>query len=288
MPRPIISPGPQCARAGLSFGIGKGTLMKTVRLIAAVVAVAGLVDTARAEIKHKTVTYSYGDTKMQGYLAWDDAKTGKRPGVLVVPEWWGINDYAKKRADQLAALGYVAFAADMYGDAKLTDSPKEAGMLAGGVRKDLKAWEGRARAALAVLEHDDKVDAGKLASMGYCFGGSTSMMLANVGAPLKAVVSFHGGPVEPTPEQAKQVKAKIVILNGADDANIPPAAVEKLKAAYEAGGVSVRAVNYAGARHSFTVPGADARGMENIRYNADADRQSWAEMQKVYRDVFGQ
>jgi dienelactone hydrolase len=262
--------------------------MKTIRLFVAALVVAALAGGARAEIKHKTVTYKSGGDTMEGYLAWDDSQTGKRPGILVVPEWWGLNDDAKKRADQLAALGYVAFAADMYGNAKVTDSPKEAGMLAGGIRKDAKKWEAHAKAALAVLEHDDKVDPQKLASIGYCFGGSTSMMLANVGAPIRAVVSFHGAPVPPTPEQAKGIKAKILILNGADDANIPPAKVEELKHAYEAGGVSVRAVNYPGARHSFTVAGADSRGLDNIRYNADADRESWAEMRKLFKDVFGQ
>src|SRR5437868_186082 len=130
------------------------------------------VSAARAEVKTKTVPYEYGGVTFKGYLAWDDSTTGKRPGVLVVHEWWGLNDYARKRAEQLAGLGYVAFACDMYGEGKFTKHPEEAKTMATEVRKNVKVWQGRAQAALKVLRDQDNVDGGKIAAIGYCFGGS--------------------------------------------------------------------------------------------------------------------
>ena len=138
------------------------------------------------------MTYQHDGMTFKGVLAWDDKVQGKRPGVLVVHEFWGLNDYAKKRAQQLAELGYVAFACDMYGEGKVTEHPKEAAKMAGEVRKDVKAWRGRALAALKILQDHELVDSKKLASIGYCFGGSTSLQLAYAGADIAAVVSFHG------------------------------------------------------------------------------------------------
>lgn len=260
--------------------------MRGIRMTA-LMAAALAVGTARAEVKTKTVVTVHDGVTCKGHLAWDDAQTGKRPGILVVHEWWGLNADAKSRAEQLAKLGYVAFAADMYGEGKVVSTPKEAGMLAQGLRKDAAKWEGRARAALKVLQDHPDVDAKKLASIGYCFGGSTSLMLANVDAGVAAVVSFHGSPIAPTPEQAKAVKARILVCNGADDAAIPPEALVKLKIAYDAGKAYCRVVNYPGARHSFTVRDADTRGIDNIRYNEAADRQSWADMLAHFRETFG-
>jgi dienelactone hydrolase len=146
-------------------------------LIAALV-VAGTTAPARAEVKTKTITYDYGGVTFKGYLAWDDAAKGKRPGVLVVHEWWGLNDYARRRARQLAGLGYVAFACDMYGGGKFTEHPNEAGQMAAEVRKNIQVWQGRAQTALRVLREQESVDSTKLAAIGYCFGGSTALELA--------------------------------------------------------------------------------------------------------------
>ena len=251
--------------------------------IAAALMVA-LAGPSMAEVKTKAVTYTHDGVTFKGHLAWDDAASGKRPGVLVVHEWWGINDYAKKRAEQLAALGYVAFAADMYGDGKVTDNPKESGQWAGALRKDPKTWDGRAKASLKVLEDDSKVDATKLASIGYCFGGSTSMMLAHVGANVKAVVSFHGSLLVPEPDQAKAIKAKILICHGADDSFIPEELIQKTRSAYDAAKVDYVFESYPGAVHSFTVRSADDRGMKGMRYNENADKQSWESMRKVFAE----
>lgn len=239
---------------------------------------------ALAAVKTKTVSYSYEGVTMRGYLAWDDAVQGKRPGVLVVHEWWGLNDYAKRRAEQLAQLGYVALAADMYGEGKFTDHPEEAGAMAESVRKNLKIWLGRAHAALQTLREQDNVDPSRIAAIGYCFGGATVLQLAYSGADLKAVASFHGS--LPVPESTKAIKAKILILHGADDTHVKPEDVQKIKSVLDQGKVPYKFVSYPGAVHGFTVPDADKRGMKGIGYNAEADRLSWQEMITLFQEVF--
>ncbi len=240
---------------------------------------------AQAAVQTKTITYTHDGVTFKGHLAWDDAATGKRPGVLVVPEWWGLNDYARKRAEKLASKGYVAFAADMYGEGKLVDSPKEAGALAGAVRKDVKVWMGRAQAALKVLQDQDNVDAKRIAAIGYCFGGSTALQMAHHGLDIAAAVSFHGALPVPVLDQAKNIKAKILICHGALDSFIPEDTIQKVRAAYEKGNVNYQMVYYAGAVHSFTVPEADKRGLKGIGYNEDADRRSWRHMHQLFQEV---
>src|ERR1043165_266369 len=159
-----------------------------------------------AAVKTETISYKVGDKTLQGFLAFDDAVKGSRPGSLVVHEWWGLNDYARKRAEQLADLGYVAFAVDMYGDGKTTEHPKQAGAMAGMVRKNQDEWIARAKAGLKILRDHPLVEGKKLASIGYCFGGSTSLTLAHAGTDLAAVVSFHGALPVPTPEEVKHIK----------------------------------------------------------------------------------
>ncbi len=241
---------------------------------------------ARAAVKTKAVTYSHDGVTLKGHLAWDDAVKGKRPGVLVVHEFWGLNDYARKRAEQLAGLGYVAFAADMYGEGKSTTHPKEASKMAGEVRKNLKAWEGRARAGLKVLQDDEKVDAARVAAMGYCFGGSTALQLAYTGADLAAVVTFHGALPVPSAGQAKAIKAKVLICHGAIDPLIPEATIQKVRAAFEEAHVDYQMIYYGGAVHSFTVPGAGKAGIKGVAYNAAADRRSWQDMRDLLREAF--
>jgi dienelactone hydrolase len=242
---------------------------------------------AEAAVKTETVTYKVGDKTFKGHLAWDDALSGKRPGVVVFPEWWGLNDYARKRAEQLAGLGFVAFAADMYGDGQTTEHPKEAGALSGAVRNDLKEWQARADAALKVLSANSHVDGKKLAAIGYCFGGSTALQLAYSGADFAAAVSFHGALRVPDEQEVKAIKAKILICHGAADSFIPEEAAQKTRAALENGHVDYEMIYYGGAQHSFTTPEADRRGLKGMSYNANADQRSWAAMRGLFREAFG-
>jgi dienelactone hydrolase len=243
---------------------------------------------AFAALQHKTVEYKVEGKTFKGYLVWDDAVTGKRPGIVVYPEWWGINAYSKKRADMLAELGYVAFAADPYGDGKSTNEPKESGAWAGALKKDVKEWNARAMAAIKVLEEDPNVDATKLGAIGYCFGGSTCLLLAYNGAPLKAVASFHGGMVVPTDaEAAAAAKTKILSCTGADDTGIPAEKIQEVKSKLDAAKVDSKFIVYPGVVHSFTNPTADSHGMKNMRYDAASDKASWGEMQKLFSATFG-
>ncbi len=240
-----------------------------------------------AAVKTEVVTYQVGGKAFKGYLAWDDALKTKRPGILVFPEWWGVNEYAHKRAQQLAGLGYVAFAADMYGEGKTTEHPKEAGEMSGAVRKDIKEWEARATAALKVLRDNPLVDSKKVAAIGYCFGGSTALQLAYTGADLNAAVSFHGGLLVPDEKQAKAVKAKVLICHGSIDSFIPEETAQKVRAALDNAHVDYEMNYYGGAQHSFTNPDADKKGMAGIAYNANADHRSWAAMNRLFHDIFG-
>lgn len=237
------------------------------------------------EVKHETVRYKHGETQLQGYLAWDDAVTGPRPGVLVVHEWWGLNDYARSRADKLAKMGYVAFALDMYGEGKTTEHPSEAKEWATQVRSNQDQWQERAILGLNMLKKDERVDTKRLAAIGYCFGGSTVLQLAFTGQDVKGVVSFHGALPIPTAEQAAKAKASILVCHGADDPFIPEETIQKFRAGLTAGNVDWQMVYYANARHSFTNPDADSNGIDGLKYNAKADTRSWKDMQQFFAEV---
>ncbi len=252
-------------------------------LALALVLVAGGV---QAELKTESVEYRDGDAVLSGHLAWDDDVAGKRPGVLVVHEWWGLNDYARRRAEQLAKLGYVAFALDMYGKGKLTEHPQQAGQWAGEIRSNTQAWERRASAGLEILSKHPGVDKSRLAAIGYCFGGSTVLQLAYSGAPLKGVVSFHGALPAADDKQLEQLRAKILVCHGAADAFIPAEQIEQFREALDKGGADWQLIYYAGARHSFTSPEADERGIDNIKYDRKADARSWAHMQLFFDEIF--
>jgi dienelactone hydrolase len=241
---------------------------------------------SQAAVKTKIIDYKFGGNTFKGYLAWDDAVPGKRPGVLVVHEFWGLNAYAKRRAEQLAGLGYVAFAADMYGDGKIGTHPEEARAMMEAVKQNIESWRGRANAALAVLRTQSSVDASKLAAIGYCFGGATVLQMAYGGADLKAVVSFHGA--LPVPETTKDITktTKILILHGADDSFITPETIQKLKSALDAGKVNYKFIAYPGAVHSFTVKEAGDDPKKGTAYNPEADRKSWEEMMGLFEEVF--
>lgn len=258
-----------------------------LRLLALVAICLGFVSVVDAAVKTKTVTYKHGDLECRGYLAWDDAVEGPRPGVLVVHEWWGLNDYARGRTEQLAKLGYIAFAADIYGEGKLAKHPEDAGKMATQVRMNVEDWRQRAVAALAVLSSQPECDKSKLAAIGYCFGGSTALQLAYSGADLKAVATFHAALPTPRDTEAKAIKPAILVCHGADDKFIMPEAIKAFEAALTAAGTKYELIKYPGAVHSFTVPEADKVGNPGMKYNKAADEDSWKKMLALFKEHLG-
>lgn len=248
---------------------------RTLILLCLLVSAMGV---ARAEVVGKEVDYSSGDTRMKGYIAYDDAYQGKRPGVLVVHEWWGHNAYARHRAGMLAKLGYTALAVDMYGDGKVAQHPDEAGKFAAEVSKNMPLAKARFEAAIALLRAQDTVDAKTLAAIGYCFGGGVVLNMARQGEPLKAVVSFHGALGTDTPAQAGRVKSHILIFSGEDDPMIGADKVAAFRQEMKAAGADFHVVTYPGVKHSFTNPDADELGKRYklpLAYDAAADHDSW-------------
>lgn len=245
-----------------------------------------------AKVITRPVAYQDGGVPLEGYLAYDDAVTarGKAPGVLVVPEWWGLTDYPKRRARELAQLGYVAFAVDMYGKGKVTTDAQQASAWSEPFYgKPLMA--SRARAGLDQLLATGLVDPSRVAAIGYCFGGSTVLALAFSGAPLVGVVSFHGGLHAPPPEAAARTKAKLLICHGAVDPFESKPDLDGFLAALNAGKYDFQFIEYSGALHAFTNPDADRLAAMNglqgkIGYNAEADRRSWALMQSFFDEIF--
>jgi dienelactone hydrolase len=244
----------------------------------------------QAKIVTQAVSYEHAGTKLEGYLAYDDAKTsmGKLPGVLVVPEWWGLNSYTKGRAEMLARLGFVAFAVDMYGAGVTTTDPKKAGELAGAFYgKPLMAE--RAQAGLDQLLKNSFVDSSKVAAIGYCFGGSTVQALAYTGAPLAGIVSFHGGLIPVPADAASKTKAKILVCHGAIDPFVSKEALDGFLKSMNEGKFDYQFISYAQAVHAFTNPDADkaaAAGMKGLGYNELADHRSWKHMQTFFAEIF--
>lgn len=246
-----------------------------------------LASPALAAIQTKTIPYKDGDVDLEGHLTWDDAVKGKRPGVLVVHEWWGLNDHARDRAADLAKMGYVAFAVDMYGKGKLTENPAEAREWATALRANTDTWRKRAAAGLEILKKQDNVDGDKLAAIGYCFGGSTCLQLAYHGAPLKAIGTFHAALPAPKADEAKGIKAKILVAHGAADTFIPEESIKAFRAALDGAKVDYKFVAYPGVKHSFTVTSADKRGIEGMKYDKHADEDSWKQLQELLKTAFG-
>lgn len=261
--------------------------MKAVRLIFAALLVAAL--SAFAEVKHEEITYTAGDVTMKGYLAYDDSITGKRPGVLVVHEWWGHNEYARKRARMLAELGYTALAVDMFGDGKQAAHPDEAGKFAGAVMQNIEGAKARFTAALAVLKKHKTTDTTRIAAIGYCFGGGVVLHMARFGFDLKGVVSFHGSLGAQTPAQAGKVKAAVLVCNGAADPFVTAEQITVFKKEMTDAKVDFQFIDYPDAKHSFTNPDADAFGKKfnmPLAYNAAADKKSWADTQQFFKKIF--
>jgi dienelactone hydrolase len=261
--------------------------MNMVRIFLVIMTVLALVSRANAALHTKTIRYKDGDVQCNGFLAFDDAVSGPRPGVLVVHEIWGLNDYARSRAEQLAKMGYIALAADMFGEGKTSEHPQEAMAMGRKVRENVDAWRRRALAGLDALKAQPQCDGSKLAAIGYCFGGSTVLELAYAGAPLKAVASFHGALVPAKPDEIKNVKAEILVCHGAADSFIPASTIKAFREALDKGGVKYEFVAYPGAVHSFTVPGAEKRGMPGLKYDKHADEDSWKRMGVLFKEKFG-
>jgi len=254
---------------------------------AAAVALLALAPVAEAAVQTKEIEYAEGGTSLQGFLAWDDAGSGKRPGVLVVHEWWGHNEHARKQARRLAEAGYVGFALDMYGKGKLAKHPPEAQAFMAEATKDPAVLKARFLAALEALKKDPRVDPEKIGAIGYCFGGAVVLGMARQGVDLDAVATFHGALATETPAPAGKVKPRLLVLTGADDPMVPPEQVEAFTKEMTAAGAKFEVVKLAGARHSFTNPDAGHHGMDALAYDAEADEKSWARMLETFREVFG-
>jgi dienelactone hydrolase len=233
---------------------------------------------ALAAVVGKDVSYKAGDTVMKGYLAYDDAVKGKRAGVLVVPEWWGANDYARKRARMLAGEGYVAVVVDMYGNGQIADNPQDAGALAGNINKNPQLAYERVDAARRFLDMQPNVKKGDTAMLGYCFGGGVALNMARAGMPLKSVVTYHGILATDVAVKPGGIKAKLRIFTGEADPIVPPEQVEAFKAEMDNAHADYMLVSYPGAKHTFTNREADSYAAQfglPLKYDNAADVDSW-------------
>jgi dienelactone hydrolase len=240
---------------------------------------------AQAQLHTEMIEYKQGDTTLEGYLAYDEAVKGTRPGVLVVHDWMGCDSYAKTRADQLARLGYVAFAADIYGKGVRPKNPREAGAQAAKYKGDRPLLRARVNAALDMLKKQPQCDPKRVAAIGYCFGGTTVLELARSGADIAGIVTFHGGLDTPT-RDAKNIKCKVLICHGADDPYVPAADVAALQDEFRAAGVDWQMIYYSGAVHSFTRPDSGNDNSKGAAYNERADKRSWEAMKTFFAEIF--
>jgi dienelactone hydrolase len=281
--------GRDAGRAGIARAIRSrenimGKAMRKAVGVAAVVTMTA--SAASAAIKTQALPYKDGQTQLEGFLAYDDSAKGPQPLVLVVHEWWGLNDYAKARAVQLAQMGYVAFAVDMYGQGVLAKDAKEAGELAGKLRSDRKLMRQRIIAGLNAVRGDPRVDPKRIAAIGYCFGGTVVLELARSGADIAGVVSFHGGLDTPDPSDAKNIKARVLAATGADDKSVPTSQIQAFEDEMRQGKVDYQVLIYGGAVHAFTNPASGDDPSKNVAYNAAADRRSWQAMKNFFAEIF--
>jgi len=246
-------------------------------------------ETAKApSLKEENVTYSGNGVTMHGYVVYDANKEGKRPAILVVPEWWGLVDYPKMRARKLAELGYIAMAVDMYGNGKIADNPGDAGKMSGLVYQNLKMTKSRFDAALAKLKTYSQVDTSNIAAIGYCFGGGVVLNVARLGDDLKGVVSFHGSLIGAPPNK-NLLKAKILVCHGMADQFVKPEEVEKFRKQMDSIGADYTFKQYPNATHAFTNPASDANAEKfkmPVKYNPQADSASWNDMKDFFARIF--
>ena len=257
-----------------------------MKTLIAILLMLGLPMAGWTVVRTETVEYKQGKTALEGYLAWDDALPGLRPGVLVVHEWTGLGDYVKGRCRELAGLGYVAFGADIYGKGIRPRNMDEAGKESALFKSDRMLTRERANAALVILLKNPNVDPKRVAVIGYCFGGMVALELARSGARIAGVVTFHGALDTPTPEDARNIKAKVLALHGADDPYVTPAQVAAFEEEMRKGGVDWQLVKYGGAVHAFTNPASGNDPSKGMAYNEKADRRSWEAMKQFFSEIF--
>lgn len=238
----------------------------------------------RAEIKEEAVEYKSGEVVCEGWHAYDTAKVGKLPAVLIVHQWTGLSDNEKMRARMLAELGYNVLAADIYGKG-IRPQPPASKIEATKYKSNRALYRERLTAAFNVLSKDEHTDAGRIAVIGYCFGGTGALELARSGADVKGVVSFHGGLGTVTPDDAKNIKGRVLVCHGADDPAVPPAEVEAFNAEMKAAGVKHEFIAYPGAVHAFTQKAAGNDNSKGAAYNAEADAKSWEAMKSLFAKV---
>jgi dienelactone hydrolase len=247
--------------------------------------------TTQPDVQGEEVTYRAGDSVLKGYIAWDASRKGRRPSVIVVHEWWGHNDYVRRRARMLAEEGYTALALDMYGDGKQADHPNDAQKFMMEAIANPENAKARFMAAYDLLKRHETVDPSKIAAIGYCFGGGVVLQMARFGADLAGVASFHGSLATEAPAKPGAVTAKILVLHGADDQLVPKAQVEAFKNEMDAAGVDYTFIEYPGAMHAFTNPAATENGKKfglPLAYDREADEKSWAELQKFLQGLFAE
>jgi len=247
------------------------------------------VTAATAAVKEEPVIYRDGDTTLKGFVVYDDAKTGKRPGIVVVHEWWGVTKHTREEARKFAEQGYTAFVADMFGDGKTADNPKDASGLSKELMGNPAGMQSRFNAARAELAKHPTVDASRIGASGYCMGGGVVLNMARAGADLKGVAAFHANLTAQSPAEAGKVRSKIIVLNGADDPFVKPDSVDAFKKEMDAAKVDYKFINYPGAVHAFTNPEATEKGKQfnlPLAYNAEVDKQAKSEAAKFFQDVF--
>jgi len=257
--------------------------MKTLFTMLLVLLCTGI---ARAAIHTETVEYKHGDTTLEGFVAYDDSLKSARPGVLIVHQWKGLTDYEKKRAEMLAQLGYVAFAADIYGKGVRPKTTEEAGAQAGKFKSNRDLLRARVRAGLDALRKQPQLDPKRIAAIGYCFGGTTVIELARSGADIAGVVSFHGGLDSPKPEDGRNIKCKVLALQGADDPFVPAKDLAAFEDEMRNAGVDWQLIKYGGAVHSFTDWDAGSLNLKGAAYNEKADKRSWEHMKLFFGEIF--
>lgn len=245
--------------------------------------------TAQCAVQGTEVEYSAENTLLKGYLVYDDSIDGKRPGILVVHEWWGHNPYARKRADMLAELGYTALALDMYGSGRTASHPDGAAKFSGEIKKNMVMARKRFVAAMQLLQKQSTVNRDNISAIGYCFGGGIVLEMARSGMDLDGVVSFHGSLTTSDPARPDEVKARVLVLNGEEDPFVTAEQIEDFKKEMEGANISYRFINYPGVKHSFTNPDADNYGKEfniPLAYSPGADKQSWQAMREFFKDIY--
>jgi dienelactone hydrolase len=268
----------------------KTSFLRAFVLLTLSLSILSFMDPAKdsPKIREQVVSYTENGVTFKGFIAYDESITGKRPAILVIPEWWGLNDYAKSRARQLAELGYIAMAVDMYGDGKIATNPQEAQELTKPFYIDPKLAKLRVDAAIKQLKTNPLTDVGNMAAIGYCFGGNVVLNAAKLGADLKGVVSFHGG-LGGAPANKQLLKAKILVCNGGADKFVSEQSIADFRQAMDSIGADYSFKSYANATHALTNPEATKTGKQfnmPIEYNAEADKASWNDMKTFFEVLF--